>query len=126
VRQPGRSRWLPLESRNGPHHDQQPLTAEWTGLTRAGWWAPGISGLWRWFRNSERENSWASREGELKLVQERTLDRTPQAIVADFVAALGQYMLEKAADELIGGQGHGPPALVLGVLVAEVHVTVVG
>jgi hypothetical protein len=61
------------------------------------------------------------RQAELELVQERTMDRTPQSIVADFVEALGQHMLEKAADELIGGQGHAPPALVLGVLVAEAH-----
>jgi hypothetical protein len=32
---------------------------------------------------------------------------------------LGHHMLEKATDELMGGQGHGLPALVLGVLVAE-------
>jgi hypothetical protein len=49
------------------------------------------------------------------------MDRTPQTIVADFVEALGQHMLEKAADELIGGEGHGPPAPVLGVLVAKAH-----
>jgi hypothetical protein len=49
------------------------------------------------------------------------MDGTPQPIVADFVKPLGQHMLEKAADELVGGQGHGPPALVLGVLVAEAH-----
>jgi hypothetical protein len=60
-------------------------------------------------------------QAELKVVQERTMDRTPQSIVADVVQALGQYMLEQAADELIGGQGHDPPALVLGVLVAEAH-----
>jgi hypothetical protein len=49
------------------------------------------------------------------------MHRTPQSIVADFVEALGQHMLEKAADELIGGQGHSPPALVSGVLVAKAH-----
>jgi hypothetical protein len=49
------------------------------------------------------------------------MDRAPQAIVADFVEPLGQYMLEKATDELVGRQGHGPPALVLGVLIAEAH-----
>ncbi len=49
------------------------------------------------------------------------MDRTPQAIVADFVEPLGQHMLEKGTDELVGGQSHGPPALVLGVLIAEAH-----
>jgi hypothetical protein len=43
------------------------------------------------------------RQAELALVQERTMDRTPQAIVADVVEALGHHMLENAADELIGG-----------------------
>jgi hypothetical protein len=52
------------------------------------------------------------------------MDRTPHAIVADVVEALGQHMWEKAANELIGGQGHGPPALVSGVLVAEAHLAV--
>jgi hypothetical protein len=33
-------------------------------------------------------------------------------------------MLEKAADELVGGQGHGLPALSLGVPVAEADLAV--
>ena len=61
------------------------------------------------------------RQGALEVVQERTMDRAPQAIVADCVAPLGQDLLEKAADELVGGQGHGPPAPVLGVLRAAAH-----
>jgi len=52
------------------------------------------------------------------------MDRTPQSIVADVVAPLGQHMLEKTADALVGGQGHGPPALVLRVLGAEAHLAI--
>jgi hypothetical protein len=62
-----------------------------------------------------------SRQVELEVVQERTMDRAPHAIVADFGEPLGQDMLEKATDELVGGQGHGPPAPVLGVLIAAAH-----
>jgi hypothetical protein len=46
---------------------------------------------------------------------------TPQPIVADFVEPLGQPMLQKAPDELGGGQRHGFPTVVLGVLVAKAH-----
>jgi hypothetical protein len=60
-------------------------------------------------------------QAEREVVQERTMDRAPQAIVADFVEALGQDLLENATDELVSRQGHGPPALVLGVLIAETH-----
>jgi hypothetical protein len=52
------------------------------------------------------------------------MDRTPQPIVADFVEPLGQHMLQKATDELMGGQGHGVPQLVLGVLGAEAHLPI--
>jgi hypothetical protein len=111
----------PLESGKGTHHDQQPLTARWTGVTRAEEWAPGLSCLWRWFRSSGRGGSCVPRQAELELVPERTIDRTPHAIVADVVEALGHHLREKAADERIGGEGHGPPAPVVGVLVAEAH-----
>jgi len=65
-----------------------------------------------------------SPQPELQLVQEGTMDRTPQPIVADFVEALGHHMRQKAADALEGGQGHGLPALVLGILIAKAHLTI--
>jgi hypothetical protein len=43
------------------------------------------------------------RQQELELVQEGTMDGTPQPIVPDFVEPLGQHVLQKAADELEGG-----------------------
>jgi len=49
---------------------------------------------------------------------------TPQAIVPDFVEPLGQHMLQQAADELGGRQGHGLPAMISGVLVAEADLAV--
>jgi hypothetical protein len=92
-----------LASRHGTPHDPQSLTAGWTGLTRAEGWAPGLRGVWRWFRSRGRGNSWASRQAELKLVQARAMDRPPPSIGADFVEALGQHLVEDAADERIGG-----------------------
>jgi hypothetical protein len=65
------------------------------------------------------------RQAELELVQERTMDRAPQAIVADFVEPLGQYMLQKAPNELVSGQRHGFPTLGLGVLVAKAHLAII-
>jgi hypothetical protein len=59
---------------------------------------------------------------ELELVQEGTMDGTPQPIVPDFVEALVQHVLQEASDELQRWQGHGLPALVLGILIAEAHV----
>jgi hypothetical protein len=46
---------------------------------------------------------------------------TPQPIVADVVQPLGLHLLQTATDARLGGQGHGRPPLVLGVLVAEAH-----
>jgi hypothetical protein len=60
----------------------------------------------------------------LEVGQEGSVDGTPQPIVADVVEPLGQHMREKAPDALWGGQGHRPPALGLGVLVAEADVVV--
>ena len=50
------------------------------------------------------------------------MDGTPQPIVADCVEPLRQHVLQKAPDELMGRQGHGLPALFLGILIAEAHV----
>jgi hypothetical protein len=38
---------------------------------------------------------------------------------------LGQHMLQKAPDELMGEKRHGFPTLVLGVLVAKAHLAVI-
>jgi hypothetical protein len=46
---------------------------------------------------------------------------TPQPIVADVVAPLGQHRRQKAPDARVGGPRHGVPTLVLGVLVANAH-----
>jgi hypothetical protein len=44
-----------------------------------------------------------SRQPELQLVQEMTMDGTPQTIVPDFVESLGQHVLQETPDELVGG-----------------------
>ncbi len=61
---------------------------------------------------------------ELELVQEGAMDGAPQPIVPDVVEPLGQHVLQKAPDELVGGQRHGLPALVLSILRAEADVAV--
>ena len=61
---------------------------------------------------------------ELELVQKGTMDGTPQPIVPDFVEPLGQHMLQKAAHARQHWQGHGLPALVLRILIAEADVTI--
>jgi hypothetical protein len=45
----------------------------------------------------------------LKLVQETSVGGMPQAIVSDLMDPGGQDVLEEAADELAGVQGHGLP-----------------
>jgi hypothetical protein len=52
------------------------------------------------------------------------MDGAPEPRIADFVEALGQHMRQKAPDELLGRQGHGLPALGLGVLVAEADLVI--
>jgi hypothetical protein len=78
----------------------------------------------RWCGSGGRGVGCAPRQAELELVQEGTMAWTPQPIVADVVEPLGQHMLEKATDALLGRQGHGLPALVLSILIAEADVTV--
>jgi hypothetical protein len=50
------------------------------------------------------------------------MDGTPPPLVADVVEALGPHVRQDAADALPRGQGHGLPALVLGLLRAAAHV----
>jgi hypothetical protein len=54
------------------------------------------------------------------------MDGTPQPIVPDIVEPLGQHVRQETPDALVGGSCHHLPALVLGVLVAEAHLTVLG
>jgi hypothetical protein len=75
-------------------------------------------------RGGWRLSGCMSRQPELQLVQEGTMDWIAQPTVADFIEALGPHMLQKATDELNGGQGHGLPALVLGILIAKAHLTI--
>ena len=57
---------------------------------------------WRWCRRGRWKGPTSHRSG---------LCGTPGA----------NPMLEEATDELVGGQGHSPPAWILGVLIAEAH-----
>jgi hypothetical protein len=64
------------------------------------------------------------RQPALEVVQQGPMDRTPQPVVADLVEALGSHVRQEAAHTLLGGQGHGVPTMVLGVLVPEADVAV--
>jgi hypothetical protein len=72
----------------------------------------------RGFGRGRRGGGGVPRQAARELVQEGTMDRTPPPSVPDLVEPLGQHMRQNAPAELRGGQGHGRPTLVLGVLVA--------
>ena len=105
-------------------HDQQALAAGWTGVTGLEGWPPGIGPLARRCRGGGRWVGRMPRQPALELVQAGARDGTPQPIVPDVGEPLGQPMREKAANELVGRQGHGLPAMVLGILRAETDVAV--
>jgi hypothetical protein len=65
-----------------------------------------------------------TRQAELEVVQEGPMDGTPEPIIADVVEPLGQHLRQQAPPELVGGQGHGLPALSLGVPVADADLAV--
>jgi hypothetical protein len=111
--------WPPLVPREQADHDEQALIASWTKGPRAGGRAPGIGRRRRWFGSGGWGGGCVPCQAELELVQEGTMDRTPQPIVADVVEPLRPYMLEKATDARLGRPGHGLPALVVGVLGVE-------
>jgi hypothetical protein len=113
-----------LASGKGTHDNQQALTTGWTGVTRAEGRAPGCGGLRRGVRSGGRGGGGVPRQAALQVGQERPMDRTPEPIVADLMDTLGQHVLENAADAPQRRQGHGLPALVLGVLIAKADVAV--
>jgi hypothetical protein len=61
----------------------------------------------------------------LKAVEELAIGGSPEAVIADLVEALGQDVLQEAADELVGRQCHGPALVVPGVGIAEGDLSVV-
>jgi hypothetical protein len=54
----------------------------------------------------------------LALVPERPMDGTPQPVGSDLVESLGSHVRQKAADKLLGWEGHGVPTRGLSVLIA--------
>jgi hypothetical protein len=64
------------------------------------------------------------REAELQVGQKGTVDWTPEPVVPDLVETLRPHVLQKAADELQGRQGHGLPAVMAGVLGAETDLAI--
>jgi hypothetical protein len=117
-------RVAPSGARAQADHAQPALTAVRTALTglEKGRLAGGRLTLAVWGRTGC--GRFVARQAALELVQERTMDGTPEPSIADCVAPLGPHMRQTAPDALVGGQGHGLPALRLGVPGAEAAVAV--
>jgi hypothetical protein len=79
----------PLEAGEQADHNQQAVAAVRTRLTSVKGWAPGIGRLARPCRGCGRWRGCVPRQHELELVQEGTLEGTPQPVVPDLVEALG-------------------------------------
>jgi hypothetical protein len=58
-------------------------------MPRSEGWAPGVGRRRREFGSGRRGGGGVPRQAALELVQEGTMDRTPQSIGPDFVAPLG-------------------------------------
>jgi hypothetical protein len=112
---------MPGEEAN---HDQQALAAVRTWLAGAKGWAPAIGRMALPCKGCGRRLGCVPRQRELELVQEGTMDGTPQPIVPDLVEALGQYVLQKAADKLLGREGHSVPTVGLRVLIAKADLAI--
>jgi hypothetical protein len=104
--------------------DQQALAAVGTRLASPEGWTPGGGWLALWFRGGRRGVGGVPGQPALELVPQGPMEWTPQPIVADLVESLGSHVRQEAANKLLGGQGHGVPTMVLGVLVAEADVAV--
>jgi hypothetical protein len=94
------------------------------GLTRAEGWAPRVGWLGRRGRGDWERGRWVPGQSELEVVQAGTRPGTPQPIVPACVEPLGPHVWEKAAEARERWQGHGLPALGLGILRAEAAVAV--
>lgn len=108
----------------GANHDQQALAAVWTRLTGAEGQPPGVGRMALPCRGCRRRLRCAPCQHALELVQEGTMDGTPQPIVPDLVEALGPHVLQEAADKLLGGEGHGVPTRGLRVLIATADLAI--
>jgi hypothetical protein len=104
--------------------DQQALAVVRICLANPEGWTPGGGRLTLWFRGGGRWVGGVPGQPELELVPQGPMAWTPQSIGADLVEALGSHVRQEAAHKLLGGQGHGVPTMVLGVLVAEADVAV--
>ena len=85
----------------GAKHDQQAVAAGRTWLTGAQGGAPAIGRRALPGRGCGRRLGCVPYQRELELVQEGTMDGTPQPIVPDLVEALGPYVLQTAADKRV-------------------------
>jgi hypothetical protein len=95
--------WCPLASWGYADDDQQALAAVRTELTRLSGGIRGVCTLALPVRGHAGCGKGVTREPELEVVQERPMDGTPQARVADCVAPLRHDMLPRASDALVGG-----------------------
>src|ERR1700677_3639873 len=83
--------------------------------------SPSVVLWWEW---SDRQRP-SPRVGGSVAVFFLSVAIAEEAVVADTVEAVGQYVEQKAANELIGRQGHSFLLVVIAiVLVAELHLTI--
>ena len=87
-------------------------------------WSPEVGRRALPFRGGGRLVRLVPDQRELELLQEEARDETSPPIGADVVEALGPHMWPKATDALVRRQTHGLPAMIVGILIAEVDVTV--
>jgi len=105
--------------REGADQDSPAVAAVRPRLASPEGWTPGLGRRDLPCKGGGRRGRVVPRQPELQLVQKGTVDRTPQPVVADLVEALREHVWQNAADALQGRQGHGLPAVLSGVLVAE-------
>jgi len=110
--------------REGTNHDQQALAAVRTWLTGAKGWAPAIGRMALPCRGCGRRLGCVPYQRELELVQEGTMDGTPQPIVPALVEALGPYVRQTAADTRLGWEGQRVPTIGLRVLIAKADLAI--
>lgn len=112
---------MPPAARDDPDHDHESLLAETAACGRA----TGMAGIVRFVAGGIDLD--LARQPELDLFQKFPVGRAPQPVVPNLMEPARWHVLEEAGHELLGRQGHGPPAALPGflfsaaLLVAEGH-----
>jgi hypothetical protein len=105
-------------------HDQQALAAVRAEPTRLEGGRLGVVSMALPLRGRWGCGRGWPRQAALEWVPEGTMGRTPQPLVPDVVAPLGEDLRQAAADARQRRQGQGLPALVLGPLITAANLAV--